>query len=259
MHNPFLIAGLIVFVYMTAFYLLAVAIRNNSIVDIGWGPGFMVLSLALILLFEPGSLQILCFSAVILWGIRLSLHIGIRNAGRPEDFRYANWRREWGKKVHWIAFWKIFMLQGAVMYTVAIPLIFCFSNGPSGPSAMNLAGLVIFMAGFIFESLGDLQLNRFKANPANKGKIITTGLWSITRHPNYFGEAVLWWGIFLMCTGTGLSWIGIISPVSISLLLRFVSGVPMLEEKYLHHPDFREYASKTPVFIPFIGKKGLST
>jgi steroid 5-alpha reductase family enzyme len=122
---------------------------------------------------------------------------------------------------------------------------------------VQYAGLGIFMAGFIFEAIGDYQLKRFKARDENKGKIITKGLWRYSRHPNYFGEAVLWWGIFLMCSGSRFDWIAVISPVTITFLLRFVSGVPMLEEKYRNRPDFIEYAAKTPVFVPFIGRRGV--
>ncbi len=243
---------------MMSIYLTAQSIKNNSIVDIGWGPGFIIITLVMLLYTADYNLPDFVTLAVItLWGLRLAAHIFARNAGKPEDFRYANWRRQWGKKQPWIAFYKIFMLQGFVMVIVALPIIFSFSSSSNQLTWINYTGLGLFLFGFIFESIGDYQLKRFKSDKKNKGKVIQSGLWKYTRHPNYFGEAVLWWGIYFLCFGSGYEFITLVSPVTISLLLRFGSGVPMLEEKYKDREDFQAYASKTPVFIPFIGKKGL--
>jgi steroid 5-alpha reductase family enzyme len=253
------VAALSIFGYMLIFYLVAQAIKNNSIVDIGWGPGFLVLTLTL--LFYTGfqnTASYILSGVVGLWAVRLSLHIFFRNHGKPEDFRYANWRREWGKRQPWIAFYKVFMLQGFVMLIVALPIISFFREEKNSYGWIQYAGLGIFLFGFLFESIGDYQLTLFKKNPDNKGKIIQSGLWKYTRHPNYFGEAVLWWGIWLLCFGNGLEYITLISPLTITLLLRFGSGVPMLEEKYRERKDFQDYAKKTSVFIPFLGKKGLN-
>lgn len=156
-----------------------------------------------------------------------------------------------------MAFFKVFMLQGLVMLIIALPLVFAFNSNQPRPTALNLVGYLIFGTGFIFEAIADHQLSVFKKNKDHKGKIITHGLWSISRHPNYFGEALLWWGIYLSSAGSGFEYISIISPILINLLLRFGSGVPMLEEKYRQKPEFKEYAENTPVFIPFIGRKGL--
>ncbi|MGC9344980.1 MAG: DUF1295 domain-containing protein [Bacteroidales bacterium] len=252
------IASLSVFLYMLFFYLLAQIIKNNSIVDIGWGPGFIVLTTTLLLYTGSYNLYYFILSGIILiWGLRLSLHIFLRNKGKPEDFRYANWRKEWGKKQAWIAFYKVFMLQGFVMIVVSLPVILAFYNQNPGLSPLNYFGLILFLTGFLVESIGDYQLTAFKKDTKNKGKIIQSGLWKYTRHPNYFGEAVVWWGIFFVTVGHGFEYLSIVSPVVITLLLRFGSGVPMLEEKYKDREDFQRYAEKTPVFIPFIGKKGL--
>jgi steroid 5-alpha reductase family enzyme len=252
------ISALSVFIYMLLFYLIAQAIKNNSIVDIGWGPGFMVIVTTLLIITENFETAYLITLLIIyIWGFRLFIHIFLRNRGKPEDFRYANWRRDWGKKQPWIAFYKVFMLQGFVMVVVALPFIFSFSETERNLNWLNYTGLVIFVVGFLFESIGDFQLSQFKRNKENAGKIITTGLWKYTRHPNYFGNALVWWGIYFYCFGSGFEYFTIVSPITMSLLLRFGSGVPMLEEKYQNRKDFQEYAKKTPVFIPFIGKKGL--
>lgn len=258
MINFFLISILAVFIYMLSFYLIAQIIKDNSIVDIGWGMGFVVLSVTLLLYTGKFSwYHLILFLIVLGWGTRLSIHILLRNLGKPEDFRYANWRKEWGKKAPVMAFFKVFMLQGLVMLIVSLPLIFAFISDQNKPSLLNVAGYIVFGFGFIFEAIADYQLTSFKKKAENKGKIITHGLWKLSRHPNYFGEALLWWGIYLSAAGGGYEYISIISPVLISLLLRFGSGVPMLEEKYRQNPAFVEYAKKTSVFVPFLGKKGL--
>lgn len=255
--EPYIIAILTVFIYMTTIYIIAQVIKNNSIVDIAWGFGFVVLSTVLLIYRYFNCPNLIIYAAIVLWGTRLSIHIMLRNTGKPEDFRYAQWRKKWGRKAWIIAFFKVFMLQGLVMIIIALPVISSISQSFENFSYVNYSGLLLFIGGFLFESIGDYQLTVFKKNKQNKGKIITHGLWKYTRHPNYFGEAVLWWGIFLMTLQNYSDLIFIISPLLISLLLRFGSGVPMLEEKYRNNPDFISYAEKTPVFIPILGKKGI--
>jgi steroid 5-alpha reductase family enzyme len=258
MQNLYLISGETIFFYMVFFYLIAQYLKNNSIVDIGWGMGFIVTTVSLIVITGNLNLRTIMISVMILiWGIRLTIHIYQRNKGKPEDFRYAAWRTQWGKKAAWIAFYKVFMLQGIIMWIVTVPIIISFDTQTGIPVNIGTTGLVLFLTGFLIELISDNQLANFKKNTANKGKIITTGLWKYSRHPNYFGEALLWWGIGIFSISQQSGIIALISPVVITLLLRFVSGVPMLEEKYKSRQDFAEYAAKTAVFIPFIGKKGL--
>jgi steroid 5-alpha reductase family enzyme len=256
MNQIFAIAAITIFIYMVIIYLIAQSIKNNSIVDIGWGLGCVIMTFVLILSSERihPSMFILCFM-ILIWGMRLSFYIFLRNHGKPEDFRYANWRKEWGRRQPLIAFFKVFMLQGTIMLIVALPIILVFSDSTHNSGWAGIAGLIIFLFGIGFEGVSDAQMKRFKYFPENKGKIITTGLWKFTRHPNYFGEAVLWWGIGIYSFSVSGFWYSFISPLIISLLLRYVSGVPMLEEKYKNREDFREYAANTSVFIPFIGKK----
>jgi len=256
MQQVFLISGITIFLFMVSFYLIAQSLKNNSIVDIGWGLGFVFTTLVLIFSSEKIIPPMLVMSLMILlWGVRLSFYIYMRNLGKPEDFRYANWRKEWGTRQPWIAFYKVFMLQGLIMYVVALPIMLVFSSPSEFRGIESTAGVIIFFSGLFFEGIADKQMKQFKAYPKNKGKIITSGLWKYSRHPNYFGEALLWWGIGIFVFSVSGNWLSLISPLVITLLLRYVSGVPMLEEKYKNREDFRKYAEKTSVFIPFVGKK----
>jgi steroid 5-alpha reductase family enzyme len=255
----FTIAAVTIFIYMVILYVIAQRIGNNSIVDIGWGMGFVITTFALILSSEKIFPSMLFLSLMILiWGLRLSFYIYFRNLGKPEDFRYANWRSQWGKRQAIIAFFRIFMLQGGIMWIIASPIGYVFAKHSDMPGLAGLAGVLVFLFGLFFEGIADSQMKSFKLNPENKGKIITSGLWKYSRHPNYFGEAILWWGIGIYAFSVSGYWYCLISPFIMNLMLRFVSGVPMLEEKYKNRKDFREYASKTSVFVPFIGKKTIS-
>jgi len=249
-------AALIVFVYFFIFFLVAQVIKNNSIVDMGWGAGFVVIALAT--LFIGGAYterNLLVTLLVLIWGGRLTYHIVRRNWGKPEDFRYAKWRKEWGRWLVPRAFLQVFMLQGFLMLVIAYPIILINAYPAPGLNILDFLGLLVWITGFIFEAVGDKQLAEFLKNPANKGRIIRHGLWKYTRHPNYFGEATMWWGIFLLALSVPLGWSGIISPLTITFMLLFVSGVPMLEKSLQENPEFKEYARVTSKFIPWFPKK----
>jgi len=246
-----------VFAFMVFMFVMAQIKKNNSIVDIGWGIGFILIAISLLITVNPLDAKDLLISAMIaVWGVRLALHIYIRAKGKPEDFRYAQWRKDWGDKAAVYAFFKVFMLQGAIMLFVALPLMVVFNSFDVQLTMISFAGLLIFITGFLFESIGDYQVYRFKKDPVNKGKIITTGLWKYTRHPNYFGESLLWWGIGIFAVGSDLFWLAFASPLLINFLLVKVSGVPMLEKKYEGRDDWEKYKKVTPAFVPLIGRKG---
>lgn len=253
--NLFLQSGLLVFVYMIIFFILAQMKKNNSIVDMGWGLGFAVIAAyTLVVGKNYHSSSILVTDLVIIWGLRLFYHIVKRNAGKPEDFRYAAMRKEWGKWVVLRAFLQIFMLQGALMLIIAYPVIMNNSGSEGNIGGLEILGLLVWVLGFIFEVVGDKQLKIFKADMRNKDHIMKEGIWKYTRHPNYFGEGMMWWGIFVMSlTSSGI--IGIISPVLITFLLLFVSGVPMLEKHYKDNDEFQAYAKSTSIFVPWFPKK----
>jgi steroid 5-alpha reductase family enzyme len=256
MAELFVQAALIVFVYFLVFFLVAQVIKNNSIVDMGWGAGFVLL--ALIILISQGAYverNLLMTLLVTIWGGRLTYYIVKRNWGKPEDFRYAKWRQEWGRWLVPRAFLQVFMLQGLLMLVIGYPIVLVNANPQPELNFFDYAGLLVWIIGFIFESVGDKQMAEFKKDPANKGHVIKSGLWKYSRHPNYFGEATMWWGIFLLALSlpSGLS--AVISPLVITLLLLFVSGVPMLERKYKDNPEFQAYAKVTSKFFPWFPKQ----
>ena len=196
----FLWTGTIILVCMILLWLLSLVIKNASIVDIFWGIGFVIIA-GFAFSFAQGYLprKVLVYMLTTLWGVRLALHIGIRNRGKPEDFRYAKWREENGTRWWWFSFLQVFLLQGVLMWIISTPLIAAQTSGfPAILTPLDFIGASLWTLGMLFESIGDLQLMRFKSNPSNKGKLLTTGLWKFTRHPNYFGEAVLWWGYYII-------------------------------------------------------------
>ncbi|TVR76570.1 MAG: DUF1295 domain-containing protein, partial [Chitinophagaceae bacterium] len=245
-------AAQIIFVYMCLFFLLAQFLKDNSIVDIGWGIGFLITTSLLIFMHQLISIPLLLLLLIIsIWAVRLSTHIFVRNKGKGEDYRYAQWRKDWGKWIYIRGFLQVFMLQGFFMWVILFPVLTVIYSEISTFSFWHAAGLLIWITGFYFEAIGDYQLLKFKKNPDNKGKIMTTGLWKYTRHPNYFGECVMWWGIFIYSIPSGYLLLTIISPLVLTWLLLKVSGVAMLERKYKGNPAFEAYAKRTPAFFPW--------
>ena len=249
-------AAIAVFIYMTAVFGAALLFRDNSIVDIAWGPGFILVGWVGLLLGQvSGPRQILVTSLVTIWGLRLAVHIFRRKRGGGEDFRYAKWRRDWGRWFVPRSYLQIFMLQGIFLLIVSWSVLLVNASAPRELGALDLAGAAVWAAGFLFEAVGDAQLEKFKTRPENKGKIMTAGLWRYTRHPNYFGEAVMWWGILLIALSAPSGWTGVVSPFLITFLLLRVSGVTMLEKKYAGNREFAEYARRTSAFFPLPPKR----
>jgi steroid 5-alpha reductase family enzyme len=252
MGQDLVVAALAVFAYMTVVFVVALFKKDNSIVDIAWGPGFILVA-ALTFLFWPGASarQILANALVAAWGLRLGIHIALRNRGRGEDFRYANWRRAWGRWFVPRSYLQIFLVQGALMLAVAFPVVLINRPGAAaGLGVLDGLGSALWITGFLFEAVGDRQLRVFKRDPVNKGKIMDRGLWRFTRHPNYFGEALMWWGIFVIALAVPGGWRAVVSPVVITGLLLRVSGVTLLEKKYAGNAAYAEYIRRTSAFIP---------
>lgn len=250
--SSYLLASVLaVLMYMTTLFAAARLLKDNSVADIGWGIGFLVVW-AVTFLLEPGgtSLQFLAGALVAAWALRLSAHVWLRNRGRGEDFRYARWRKEWGRAFVLRSYLQVFLLQGFFLLLVATPVILV-NRSPSGAiGAPAAAGAAIWAIGFVFESVGDGQLRRFKKDPANRGRIMARGLWRYTRHPNYFGESLMWWGLAVLGLSVPGGWAGVISPVVLTVLLTRVSGIPLLERKYRGNKEFEEYARRTSAFVP---------
>lgn len=254
-------AGSTIFIYMTIMFILALGLKRNDIADVAWGLGFIITSWLVAHKFNAtADIQYAVLLLVTLWGIRLAVHIFSRSKGKPEDFRYKKWRDDWGKYFVIRSYLQVFLLQGLFMLVILLPVIEILSR--NGASLENLAlvntlGLVMWGIGFFFEAIGDHQLVQFKKNPANKGKIMKTGLWKYTRHPNYFGEVSMWWGIWLLTLPivSVYGWVSLIGPLTITFLILFVSGIPMLERKYEGNKEFEEYKRKTSVFVPLPPRK----
>lgn len=252
-----LYSALAIFLYMTIIFGIALVKKDNSIADIAWGFGFILVA-ALTLFLEKGltARQVVIAVLVFVWGTRLAVHITARNKGRGEDFRYAEWRRKWGKSFVLRTYLQVFILQGFFLLVIAYPIILVHYSREEGITVLDIIGTLIWTIGFIFEAAGDFQLLQFKRDPMNKGKIMNRGLWKFTRHPNYFGESVMWWGIFLIALSAKNGWTALVSPVLMTFLLLRVSGVVLLEKKYAGNKDYAEYARKTSAFIPWFPKKG---
>ncbi len=250
------------FVFFVIFFIIAQVKKNNGLVDMAWGLGFVVVALTSLIYSGNFILSNLVITALVLiWGFRLFFFISLRNWNKPEDFRYVNMKKKWKTKIPLKAFIFNFMFQALLLFIISLPIQLANMNAiafSSNNSYIVLAlGVLLWIFGFYFESVGDNQLKKFKKNPENKGKIMQSGLWKYTRHPNYFGEAVMWWAIWVISISSFVlsSLYGIIGPLVITYLLLFVSGVPLLEKKYKDNELFQEYAKKTSIFIPLPPRK----
>ncbi len=257
--NPFLLSALCIFGFMCVMFVIALIKKDNSIVDTGWGIGFIIVAVVTLSVYGDGIFkQRLVSYLVVLWGLRLSLYIGIRNWGTPEDFRYANWRKQWGNNVVWRSFLQVFMLQGVIMFINSLPVVIV-NSGPfvlRKYIALSIIGTAIWFVGFLFEGLADKQMFDFKSDRhPHKAKVMNKGLWKYSRHPNYFGEALMWWGIFLLAIPSGHWYISILAPLTITYLLLKVSGVTLLEKKYEGNDEYELYKKHTNAFLPWFPKR----
>jgi steroid 5-alpha reductase family enzyme len=238
---------------MTILWIASLLLKNSSIVDIFWGAGFVLLAWVYFGLTPMGFLprKLILAGLTTIWGLRLSLYILWRNWGRAEDFRYQVMRQKAGSRWLWQSFFQVFILQGLLMWLISAPLLAAqFSSLPARITFLDCLGIFIWGIGFFFESAGDFQLAAFKADPANKGKVMNQGVWRITRHPNYFGDAAQWWGYYLVAATAG-GWWTIFSPIMMTILLLRVSGVALLEKSLETRPGYREYVERTSTFIPW--------
>jgi steroid 5-alpha reductase family enzyme len=251
----YVFSGELIIAMMTALWVLSLVLKNSSIVDIFWGTGFVLTNLAAYLYSQQSTQQALVTIIVTLWGLRLSIHIFLRNHGKPEDFRYAQWRKEQGLRWWWISFFKVFLLQGVLMWIIAAPLLAVqTAANVSSLKVVQGVGIAVWGIGFFFEAVSDYQLARFKSDARHHGKLLTGGLWRYSRHPNYFGDTMQWWGFYLLAAASGYWWT-IFSPVIMTLLLLRVSGVTLLENTMKTRPGYEDYIRTTNAFIPWIPKR----
>jgi steroid 5-alpha reductase family enzyme len=244
--------------YMTALWLISLAIRNASIVDIFWGLGFVVAAITYFLLGDGfDGRRIFVLVLVAIWGMRLSAHIAFRNLGHGEDFRYQSMRRNFGPNFWWISYFQTFLLQGLLLWLISAPILVAMdAQDPDSFTPADVIGALIWSVGIFFEAVGDWQLARFKADPDNKGKVMRTGLWRYTRHPNYFGDATVWWGLFIIAAGTPWGVATVFAPIIMTILLLRVSGVALLERTITkRRPEYADYIDSTSPFIPWPPKR----
>lgn len=249
------LVGLVaVLTVLTVVWAVSLTLKDASVADVCWGLGFVLLvwlDVARSPELTPRSWLVAVL--ITLWGGRLSLHIFRRNRGLGEDLRYRAMRASHGPAFWWQSLFVVFWLQGALLWFVALPVLVAIrAPQPAGLTVVDFAGLVIFAVGFGFEVVGDYQLARFKNNPVNRGKVLDSGLWRYTRHPNYFGDATLWWGVYVVAVATPGGWLTLLSPLLMTLLLMRVSGVTLLEDSLkASKPGYREYIARTSAFFPW--------
>ncbi len=251
-------AFLVIMIIMTLLWIVSIIIRNVSIVDIFWGTGFVITCVYYFLNTHGNdSRKIILMTLVAIWGIRLSVYLAWRNLGKGEDFRYREFRRKYGEKRYWwISYFQTFLLQGVLMWLISAPLLGAqFYGQDSLPGIPDYTGILLWITGFVFETGGDLQLARFRSDNTNKGKVLDTGFWHYTRHPNYFGDSAVWWAYGLLCTGAG-SFLPVLGSVLMTALIIKVSGVVLLEKSLNQQkPDYRDYIERTSSFFPWFPKK----
>jgi steroid 5-alpha reductase family enzyme len=248
-------AGLVVLLAASTLVWAASVRRHDaSIADIAWGPGFALVGWLYCIRLDGVEWRRLLLAALITaWGLRLAVHIHRRHRGKGEDPRYGAMRRGHGDAFWWRSLIIVFWLQAALVWFVSLPIFaVARSAGPPGLTVADVAGLLLFMVGFAFESVADLQLERFKARPSNRGRVLDTGLWRYSRHPNYFGDALLWWGVYVIATSVPGGWLTVASPLVMTALLLRVSGVSLLEPSLkASKPGYQDYIERTPAFVPW--------
>lgn len=270
--EAYFLAIKLISIYMLGMFAISLIKKDNSIVDTAYGIGFVLIAVSTFFVYsQRGFVQILVTTLIVIWGMRLSLRIYLRNRNKPEDFRYKKWREEW-KWFKTRSFFQVYVLQGLIIISISSVSIVANSQSIGDVVSIGMAkialislGLLTWIVGFIFETVGDYELDQFiekqvqdKAEASIRGEqykpvvtVMTQGLWSYTRHPNYFGEVAMWWGLWFIVCAIPLGYFAILSPIVITYLLLKVSGIPMLEEKYKDNPEYEAYKLRTNAFFPW--------
>jgi len=257
-----LLAGIVaVAALMAVVMTVSIRARNHSLIDIVWGPAFVVVAVVSYLV-SAGSVgdstrRLVVLLLTVVWGLRLGIHIGRRNRGHGEDPRYtALMRHQTGSLVGYLVR-KVYGLQGLLVVVVSLPVqVAMYESAPLG--VLGALGIAVWLVGFVFEAVGDQQLARFKADPANEGRIMDRGLWAWTRHPNYFGDSCVWWGIWLVAASAWPGVLTILSPVAMTYFLVFATGARLLEKHMAERPGYDRYQQRTSYFLPRPPKKGVT-
>ena len=243
-------SGAALLLVAAVFWVISVLRNDVSIVDSLWSLMFLLVALVYSAAAGlTGPREVLVLSLVAVWALRLSVYITWRNHGQPEDYRYQEIRSNNEPGFRYKSLYIVFILQGVLAWIISLPLAAAIS-GQSAIGFLDYAAIALFMVGFVFEAMGDLQLSRFRRNPENAGKVLDQGLWRYTRHPNYFGNFTIWWGFYLFALSAG-AWWTIVSPLLMTFLLLRVSGVALLEKDIgSRRPQYQQYIRQTNAFFP---------
>jgi steroid 5-alpha reductase family enzyme len=246
-------AAATIVVLMLATWLLSLAKKNASIVDIVWGLGFVLVAWTVRLRVDDGlaARQNLLVAMTTIWGLRLAGYLFWRNHGKPEDYRYRAMRKHYGARFPIISLGTVFGLQGVLMFVVSLPVQLGQTRDTPDLGWLAGVGVALWLVGIFFEWVGDAQLAAFKRDASNQGTVMNRGLWRFTRHPNYFGDACVWWGIALVAAETTVGKWGLLGALTMTILLRRVSGVVLLEKSLSKRKEgYADYVARTSPFLP---------
>ncbi len=255
------LAAAAAFATMTVAWVISLVRRDASVADVAWGIAFIAIAwVGFVGLPGDPSRALIVALLVTAWGLRLAAHVAIRSHGRPEDRRYARWREQAGDAFWWRSLFTVFWLQAGLAVIIAAPILGAQIGAAPDTLPLRWLGVLVFTIGLALESIADAQLLRHQARSSGSD-LLTSGLWRYSRHPNYFGECVVWWGLWLCASSAG-PWIALATvpgPILITFLLLRVSGVPLLERDARRKPGFEEWARQTSAFIPLPpGKDGMA-
>lgn len=240
---------LTILVYFSIWFVINTSLKNAGLIDVAWGLGFVVLAVSQYITY-PSNLGLILVMMVTIWGLRLSWHIGKRNINKPEDHRYQKFRDDWGKYYLVRAIFQIYILQALLMLVVSMTFLDGLKLSELKSIAGIIIGIFIYLIGLGFEVISDHQMEKFKKDLRNKGQLMSSGLWSLSRHPNYFGEATLWFGIAITSLSMGSNLSALIGAFTIFYLVRFLSGTPLMEKRIKEYKEFKSYEKEVPIFFP---------
>lgn len=242
--------ALILLVYASAWFGLSLWLKRNDVADVAWGLGYVLVVVFCLWHYPRHETALLVDMLVLAWALRLSLYIGLRNRGKTEDFRYKQWREEWGRTFYWRSWLQVYLLQAFLLLLISTPVSIAALAAPKTLNFVSAAGTALWLLGFYWQAVADFQLAQFSKKRKHKDEVLQTGLWKYSRHPNYFGEVLMWWAIFIIVLPLPFGWLALISPVLITWLLVRVSGIPMLEARYKGNKAYQTYCAKTPALFP---------
>ena len=253
-----LVSGLAIWCAVTLVWLVSLARRDASIMDIAypWLPVLVCAAAISLEWTEAGFTSGVAVAIVLLWALRLSLHVAVRNLPLGEDARYARWRAKSGARWWWRSYFQVFLLQAVIIWFWSWPLVFALAAPAGSPSGWIYAGVAVFLAGFLLETAADWQLTRFRGDAANRGRVLQSGVWALSRHPNYLGEALVWWGFFLISLVHPWAWLTLPCPIYVTWFMNSGSATRMTDA-HLHKrkPGYAEYAARTPPFFPSLWRR----